>query len=53
MLYHAVCHQIRLIYTVYCTSTKYYYLFNLITFTETKDAVNFICVKYYEIGINL
>ncbi len=37
----------------YCTSTKCHYLFNFTIFTDPEDVLDLICMKYYEISINL
>ncbi len=34
-------------------STKFYHLLNFIIFTDPDGVLNLICMKYYEIGINL
>ncbi len=39
--------------TYCCTSTKFHYLFNFTIFTGPEDALNLICVKYYDIGTSL
>ncbi len=37
----------------YCTFTKFHYLINFTIFTDHEDALNLICMKYYEIDIIL
>ncbi len=35
------------------TSTKFRYIFNFTIFTDPEDALILICLKYYELSINL
>ncbi len=39
----------------YCSSTKFHLfcLFNFTIFSDPENALNLICMKYYEIDINL
>ncbi len=48
---HAMSEQRNESHLICCTSNKFHYLINFTIFTE--DALNLICVKYYEIGIKL
>ncbi len=37
---------------VYCTVSKFHYLFNFNIFTDPEDVLKLICMKYYELDIN-